>query len=542
VLKKFNLILLLSCFLFSCKQNHVQLIVKNATIYTVDSQFSKVNVMIISDGKIIAIGNDSLLTQYSADSIVDAKGQFIYPGFMDAHCHFTGYAMDKYKLNLYGVKSFDEMIAKTVEYSKINKRTWIEGRLWNENDWPNKSFPTKDTFDKLFPNTPIFLMRIDGHAILCNQKALDLAKITTSTKISNGTIEQKNGKLTGILIDKAVDIIKPHIPTLTQEEAVQFFQETENEFTALGLTSLVDCGLENKVVHWLENTYHQNKLAIRSSVMLLDDEINFQEYLHQSPIRNNQFHIIGFKIFADGSLGSRGAFLLNDYNDQHHHRGYLLKPLDSIEAIAKRVIQSKYQLNVHAIGDASNREVLKIFAQHLKQKNDRRWRIEHAQVVDPTDIHYFNDYNIIPSVQPTHATSDMTWVETRIGKKRTINAYAYKTLLKTNNWIPLGTDFPVESLNPFYTFYAAVFRVDKNELPKNGFQISNALSREQALRGITIWAAKSVFEENVKGSLEVGKFADFVITPIDIMKADAKSIYNAKISSTFINGKCVYKK
>jgi predicted amidohydrolase YtcJ len=529
--------------LFSCKQTkRVDLIIKDATIYTLDKNFSKASAIIIDEGKIVDVGGDALLQFYQSDSVVSAKGQFVYPGFMDAHCHFSGYAMDQYKLNLYGVKSYQTMVDSIVAYAKTNKREWIEGRLWNEQIWDIKDFPTKDTLDKLFPNTPILLMRIDGHAVLCNQKALDIAGITSQTKIENGSIQNRNGKLTGILIDKAVDLVKSHIPKLTYEEALPYFLETQTLFYENGLTSFVDCGLENETVQWMKKAYDDAKLNIRASVMLLDSKENLDQYLSQSPLRTDRFHIIGFKVFADGSLGSHGAFMLDDYEDMHNHHGYLLKSIDSIAIIAEHVYQSKYQLNIHAIGDAANREVLKVYASVLNPQNDRRWRIEHAQVVHPDDFHYFEDNKIIPSVQPTHATSDMTWAEKRIGRKRLQTAYAYNQLLQTNKWLPLGTDFPVENLNPLHTFYAAVFRQDAKLHPVGGFQIENALSREEALRGITIWAAQSVFEEDVKGSLEKGKFADFVILPIDLMKANPSEIYEAKIHSLFIHGNKAYPK
>ena len=535
---------LLFCFsiilFFSCKQNNADLIVKNATIYTVNNQFEIAQVIVIKDGIFIAVGGDTLLNKYHSANTIDANKQFIYPGFIDAHCHFTGYAMDKYKLALFGTKSFNEIIEKLNQYAQTNKREWIEGRGWDQNDWTEKSFPTKDTLDKLFPNTPVFLMRIDGHAVLCNQTALDKANINLNTKINGGEIEIKNGKLTGILIDNAVDIVKNILPQRTEKEIIEDFIIAQQDCVSLGLTTVVDCGIKKNTVAYLQHAYKENKLQIKNTVLLSDEKENYDTYLHQTPYKDKNFHIAGFKVYADGALGSRGAYMIQPYNDKHNYAGLLLKPLDSIQQIATKVFQSKYQLCTHAIGDAANRDILKIYANTLKTKNDRRWRIEHAQVIDPLDFHYFGQYSIIPSVQPTHATSDMYWAEDRIGKERMKNAYAYKKLLNQNNWLPLGTDFPVEYINPIYTFYAAVFRFDKNEFPAQGFEPENALSRQEALKGITIWAAKSVFEEQEKGSIEVGKMADFVILPIDIMKADAKTIYQTTIYATYINGTNIY--
>ncbi len=537
---KYFLIALLSICLFSCQQNNADLIVKNAHIYTVNEQFDTAQVIVIKDGKFIAVGGDSLLKQYHAEQNIDARGQFIYPGFMDAHCHFTGYAKDKYKLALFGTKSFNEVVEKVVAYSKTNKRVWIEGRGWDQNDWDIKEFPNKDTLDHLFPNTPVFLMRIDGHAILCNQKALDLANINASTVVNGGEVEIINGKLTGMLIDNAVDIMKKVLPARTEEEIINDFVDAEKDCVQLGLTSLVDCGISKSTVENLQKAYKDNKLQIRNSVMLSDEKDNYDAFLNKKPIIEDRFHIVGYKVYADGALGSRGAYLIEPYSDKQHHHGYLLTAIDSMRGIAKKVIRTEYQLCTHAIGDGANREVLKIYAETLQGKNDRRWRVEHAQVLNKDDFHYFGDFNIVPSVQPTHATSDMYWAEDRVGSTRIKDAYAYKKLLLQNNWLPLGTDFPVESLNPLLTFYAAVFRIDKNQWPKNGYEMGNAISRQEALRGITIWAAKSVFEEKVKGSIEVGKFADFVILPSDLMNASDTEIYNMPVAATYIQGMEVY--
>lgn len=537
---KYLFIFTISFCLFSCKQNNADLIIKNAHIYTVNEAFDTAQVIVIKDGKFIAVGGDSLLKQYQAAQTIDAKGQYIYPGFMDAHCHFTGYAKDKYKLALFGTKSFNEVIEKVVAYSKTNTRVWIEGRGWDQNDWENKEFPNKDTLDQLFPNTPIFLMRIDGHAILCNQKALDLANINASTTVTGGEVEVINGKLSGMLIDNAVDIVKKVLPVRTEAEIIADFVDAETDCVQLGLTSLVDCGISKSTVEQLQKAYKENKLQIRNSVMLSDEKENYEAFLTKKPIKEDRFHIVGYKVYADGALGSRGAFLIESYSDKHQHHGYLLTAIDSMRGIAKKLIETDYQLCTHAIGDGANREVLKIYAEALKGKNDRRWRVEHAQVLNKDDFHYFGDFNIVPCVEPTHATSDMYWAKDRVGSTRIKDAYAYKKLLLQNNWLPLGTDFPVESLNPLLTFYAAVFRIDKNQWPSNGYEMENAISRQEALKGITIWAAKSVFEEKEKGSIENGKLADFVILPADLMQASASEIYNMPVLATYIQGKAVY--
>ena len=528
--------------LSACKKNNADYIFHNAHIYTVNDRFDTASTLVIKDGKILAVGGKELLNQYHALNIINAKGTYIYPGFIDAHTHFTGYAMDKYKLVLYGSKSFEEMIGKVVDYARTSKREWIEGRLWDHQLWPNKEFPTKDTLDKLFPNRPVFLMRIDGHAILCNQKALDLAGVNENTVIEGGELLKRNGKLTGLLIDNAVNLVKSKIPVRTKEEEIPDMFLAQDDCFKLGLTSLVECGISNEVIKWLIELSENNKksLKIGLAAFLTDEEKNYRDFFNQPIYQKGFLKIVGYKIFADGSLGSRGALLSQEYNDRHEHKGQLLKPIDSILSIAIKVIGTPYQLSVHAIGDGTNHQILSVFGEVLKQPNDRRWRIEHAQVVNPEDLALFAKYSIIPSVQPTHAMSDMSWATDRLGAERIQYAYAYKALLQQNSWIPLGTDFPVEDLNPLNTYCAAVFRQNKELQPMGGFQMENALSKEEALRGITIWAAKSVYEEKIKGSLEVGKQADFVVLPTDLMTASADSIYKTKVIYTYVKGERVY--
>ncbi len=534
-------ILIITLVLNSCSKPNADYIIYNAKIYTVNEAFDTAQVMVIKEGKILDIGGLDLLNTYRAVNKINAQGRYIYPGFNDAHCHFTGYAMDKYKLALFGTDSFEEVVAAVVDYGARNTRQWIEGRGWDQNDWDVKEFPTKDTLDKLFPNTPIFLMRIDGHAALCNQKALELAGITLNTKIEGGEILQKNNQLTGLLIDNAVDYVKKIIPIRTRDEVVADFVNAEKDCVSLGLSSVTDCGLKNQVAKWLEYAYEKKQLKIKTSFMLADEKDNYDDFLQSPFARTDRFHCIGYKVYSDGALGSRGAYLLEDYHDRHQHKGILLKSKDSLEALARLLYATDYQLCTHAIGDGANRLVLQSYASVLPADNDRRWRVEHAQVVSPEDLHYFKDYKTVPSVQPTHATSDMYWAEKRLGQNRIQSAYAYNDLLSQLGWMPLGTDFPVEELNPLYTFCAAVFRVDKKNFPDNGFQMNNALSRQDALRGMTIWAAKAAFEEKEKGSLEKGKWADFVILPIDLMTASVDTIYKSGVVATYINGECVYR-
>jgi predicted amidohydrolase YtcJ len=274
--------------------------------------------------------------------------------------------------------------------------------------------------------------------------------------------------------------------------------------------------------------------------MLSDDTANYRRYLANGPYKTDRLFIKGIKVYADGALGSRGACLLAPYADKPGWRGFLLSPRSHFDSVARMLVNTDFQMCTHAIGDSGNRVVLQIYNQYLKGKNDRRWRIEHAQVVAPEDFALFGKASVIPSVQPTHATSDMSWASDRLGKERMKGAYAYQQLLQQNGWLPLGTDFPVEDISPFKTFYAAVVRKDAKGFPAEGFQKEATLTREQAIRGMTIWAAKASFLESEVGSLEKGKKADFVILDRDLMQAPDTSLLGAKVIGTYVGGKHVY--
>ena len=492
--------------------------------------------MAISKGKIVAIGGKEILKNYTATQKIDAQQKPIYPGFIDAHCHFTGYATDRWKSDLVGTKSWEEIVEKIKKYSETAPKFWLYGRGWDQNDWAVKEYPTKEKLDELFPNRPVYLKRVDGHAAIANQKALDLAKITTETKILGGDIEQKNGKLTGILVDNAMDLVEKVIPEIEDDLAIKYFGELQKECFAFGLTSLHDCGISEHTLSLLEKSQQQKVLKMNVFTLLSDNPDYYEKWIKKGRYTNGKITVGGFKVYADGALGSRGACLLSDYHDKPKWRGFLLSEKSHFENLAKKLVKSDLQMCTHAIGDSANREILKIYGDVLKGKNDKRWRIEHAQIVNPADFQYFGKYNIVPSVQPTHATSDMYWAEERLGSERIKTAYAYQDLLKQNGWVALGTDFPVEDINPFKTFLASVARKDAQNYPENGFQKENALTREQTLRGMTIWAAKSVFQEKERGSLEVGKNADFIILNQDLMNIDEKDILKTNVLETWVDG------
>lgn len=524
------------------QQEKADLIIFNAKVYTVNDDFDVEESMAVRNGKVLEVGSsERILNKYTALDKIDLDGNYVYPGFYDAHCHFYGYGRMKVsQADLTGTTSFDEVLTILIKHAKEYPAEWIRGRGWDQNDWEDTHFPDKKKLDELFPQTPVYLTRIDGHAALCNSKALKMAGISTETKVNGGEIIMKDGEPSGILIDNAMDLVYAVIPVPGDDEIIRSLKKAEEDCFSYGLTSVADAGLSYEVVQLIDGLHQSGDLKMRIYAMLSPEEKNFSEYVAKGPYLTNYLTIRSIKLYADGALGSRGAKLIEPYHDRPETNGLLLQDPKYFKDVCMLAKQHGYQVNTHAIGDSANRMLLHIYGEFLGEKNDLRWRIEHAQVVDPEDFELFGRYNIVPSVQPTHATSDMYWADERLGPERIKNAYAYHQLLNENGWIPLGTDFPVEQVNPFLTFYAAIARKDISGYPENGFQIENALSREDALRGMTIWAAKASFEEDIKGSLEPGKFADFIVLKEDLMIIDPENIPSMEVQNTYLNGEAVF--
>lgn len=536
--------LLGSCTSSNSGSETADLIVYNGNVYTVNDNFDKAEAFAVKDGKIVAVGtSEEIRGKYKAAEELDAEGKTIYPGFIDAHAHFYRYGLSLQSADLVDTESFKEVVQKVADHrQKYPEADWITGRGWDQNDWPVKEFPTKDTLDLLFPDTPVLLTRIDGHAALANQKALDLAGVTPQTKLVGGLVEVENGKMTGILVDNAIDLVSSKIPAPTEEESREALKIAEANTFAFGLTTVDDAGIDKATVDLIDDMHRKGELQMRVYAMLNPTQGNQDYYFKNGPYKTDRLNVRSFKIYSDGALGSRGACLLEPYHDKHGQYGFLLASEQEFRDIAAKLNEHGFQMNTHAIGDSANRLLLDIYGEILKGENDKRWRIEHAQIINPNDMAKFGKYNIIPSVQPTHATSDMYWAGDRLGKERVKHAYPFKELMEQNGYIPLGTDFPVESINPFYTFHSAVARQDAKNWPEGGFQMENAMSREDALRGMTIWAAKSNFEENEKGSIEPGKFADFILLDRDLMTVAPEQMREAQVLRTYLDGKLVYKK
>lgn len=536
-----KLLLLIGVIFIGCgpSKEKVDLLVVNANIYTVDKDFSKAGAFAVKDGKFVAVGSsEEIQKTYTADYITDMDGKTISPGLIDAHCHFYGLGLNQQTVDLVGTQSFGEILERLNSFQQEHRKSFLVGRGWDQNDWEVKEFPTKKELDLLFPDTPVILVRIDGHALLVNQKTLDMAGIDGNTKVEGGEIVKNGGDITGVLIDNPMGLVYGIMPEPTLKERVDALKDAERICLDYGLTTVNDAGLDRSTIELIDSLQQVGELSIRVYAMVSHTPANLEHYLNKGPYKTDKLNVSSVKVYGDGALGSRGAALKEPYSDQAGHYGAMVTPIAEIEDLAQKLALSGYQMNTHAIGDSANISVLKAYQKALKGDNNRRWKIEHAQVVSSGDFDYFKE-GIIPSVQPTHATSDMYWAQDRLGFERIHGAYAFNTLLKKSGLIALGTDFPVEQVSPFLTFYAAVARQDLNGYPEGGFQIQEALSREDALRGMTIWAAYSNFEENEKGSIEVGKFADFTVYSDDLMQVPVQEIPHIKAEQTYIDGKAM---
>lgn len=541
----FSLFFIAIIGLSSCNmpKEKADLIVTNAVVYTIDSNFSTTEAFAVKDGRFVATGSsDEILKTWQADRLIDAGGATVVPGLNDGHCHFYGLGELLFRYaDLTGSTSFEEVIQRLKIHNEKHPTEWLLGRGWDQNLWPGQQFPDNRLLEQHFPGKKILLIRIDGHASLASKTVLEMAGITAQTHISGGEVVlDKTGNPTGVLIDNANDSAKAFIPALTETEKEAALREAQQQCFAVGLTSVTDAGLPAATIALIKKMQHDGRLLMRVNAMADPDEATLSALLPNGPYSDDRLSVRSVKLYADGALGSRGALMKKSYSDAPGRLGLMMHDTAFYRNVMKRAYDAGFQVNTHAIGDAAVHLVLSLYAEQLQGTNDRRWRIEHAQVVDQPDFALFGRYNIIPSIQSTHATSDMGWAGERLGSERLKGAYAQQQLLEQNGWLVNGTDFPIESINPMLTFYAAVFRKDLNGRPEGGFQPENALSRQQALRSITIWPAKGAFEEEVKGSIEAGKWADFVILSADPMLADETEVPEIKPLQVFSAGIQVY--
>ena len=409
-MKKLYPLFLSLILITSCQKEQADLIVINANAYTVNSNFDNVEAFAINDGMFVAVGSTSdIQEKYQSDNIVDAKKQTIVPGLIDAHCHFYRMGLQQQKVDLEGTTSYDDVLERLVEFQKEKNTNYITGRGWDQNDWEIKEFPTKEKLDELFPNTPVAVTRVDGHALLVNQAALDITEITNETEVTGGEIIKKNGKITGVLIDSAMDFIK--IPAVSKEEAVQALLDAQDICFSYGLTTVDDAGLDRNTIELIDELQNNNSLKMRIYAMISGDkQEQIDYYLDKGVYKTDYLNVGSFKVYGDGALGSRGAAMRKSYSDRDNHFGALIYSPERYQELAKQIAASEFQMNTHAIGDSANTWLVKTYNNVLKNKQNRRWRIEHAQIISPEDFKKFD--NILPSVQPTHATSDMYWQQT----------------------------------------------------------------------------------------------------------------------------------
>lgn len=533
--KKFLIFLLL--LLTSCAQK-VDLILYNAEVFTSNDSSQLATSFAVKDGKFVYVGDDSVISNYSSSNIINAEGLPVYAGFIDSHAHFYNLGFFNDQVDLKGTKSFKEVVQRVKDYDKLNNKKLIIGRGWDQNDWNNKSFPTNKLLNEAFPDKAVVLRRIDGHAYIVNDYALSIAGIDESSNLDGGEFIKLRGKLTGVLIDNAMRLIDNVIPAPTREESIKALLSAQDLAFENGLTTVSEAGISRKQIELIDSLQQSGILKIKIYAMI-DNGPDVDYFIEQGPYKTDRLNVRSVKVYADGALGSRGASMINEYSDRKGYYGIIRTPIDSIKSLAFKLAGTKFQMNTHAIGDNANRIVLNAYRDALFNYRDPRWRIEHAQVVNEDDIELFNP-KIIPSVQPTHATSDMYWLYGRIGKKRARHAYAFQDLLEKSTVIAFGTDFPVEEISPMMTFYSATVRKDKDGYPEDGFQTENIMNRVDALKAMTIFGAYANFEENEKGSIEIGKDADFIILDNDILRSPESSIPNTNVVATFINGELVF--
>jgi predicted amidohydrolase YtcJ len=535
----FNLLMMISCTV----REKADLILTGGKIYAVDDNFGFYEAMAIKDGKILEVGDqDKIKSRYRADQVIDLAGRFVYPGFIDPHSHFIGYAMNLQRANLWMSGSMEEIVERLKEHRQKLPSEWLLGRGWDQNLFAIREMPDNTLLNQNFPDIPVYIVRVDGHAAVVNDKALELAGITSATRVDGGEVVVRDGKPTGLLIDRAMYLVSSIIPQPELSELVALLKQAQSDMFEVGLTSVCDAGLAKNQVLLLDSLYNAGELDIRVYAMLNPSDENFEYFLPKGPYQTDRLTVSSVKLFADGALGSRGALLKKSYTDDPGKLGILVDDIALMERACSLSLAHGFQVNTHCIGDSAVSLMLDMYGRYLPAGNDLRWRIEHAQVVDMQEFDKFGMYNIVPSIQAIHAVSDMGWAEDRVGPDRIKGAYAYRDLMNQTGWLPNGSDFPVEHINPLYSYHAAFTRQDSNGDPKDGWYPEQNLTREEALKGMTIWAAKANFEEHTRGSLEPGKFADFVILDEDLLSVDPMLIYNIGVVETWVNGKNVYSK
>jgi len=518
------------------------LVIVNARVYTVNPRQPSATAIAIKAGKFLAVG-DSVSDYVGAETRrIDVHGKAVIPGFIDSHGHMLGLGETLSSLDLHGVSSELEIQAMVANRARLRKPgEWITGFGWDQNLWKNKQFPIKDLLDSAAPDNPVVLTRVDGHAIWVNSEALTVTGVKDKVADPTGgrVMRDETGYPTGVFIDNAMDLVKVPDETPAQREAD--LEAAAKLCARIGLTTVHDAGIPAATLEAYRTLIQKNRLPIRINAMISGSDPDlWNRFLKAGPEIGDFLTVRSVKLYADGALGSRGAALLAPYSDDPKNSGLTITEQATIEKFAREAVKGGFQVCTHAIGDRANHEVLLAYAAALHGKNDKRFRVEHAQVVAPEDFARFRDNSIIASMQPTHATSDMPWAALRLGPVRIEGAYAWQTFLKLGVHLAFGSDFPVENPNPIWGFYAAVSRQDRQGNPDGGWFPNQRLTRAEALRSWTIEGAYAAFQETTKGSIEPGKFADFVVLSDDIMRIAPARIPTARVTMTVVNGKVVY--
>jgi predicted amidohydrolase YtcJ len=518
------------------------MVITNARIYTVDGQRPTASAMAIKDGRILFVGDDVSAYIGTGTRKIDARGATVVPGLIDSHGHMESLGDELETFDLRNIKSVAE-VAAIVRKAAAGKPAgaWIRGRSWDQTNWGGQ-FPTADDLTAAAGDHPVYLTRVDGHAGWVNRKALEIAGITAKTPDPPGgkILRDKSGRPTGILIDRAQGLVSSKIPPPTPAEIRQRLARAAKECARMGLTGVGDAGDGEQELAAYRDLIAKHELPIRVNAMIGGTGRLWQEYLKRGPEIGEYLQVRSIKLFADGAMGSRGAAFLAPYADDPGNSGLTMMTKEQIEAVAREAAAHGFQVCTHAIGDRANRITLEAYGAALGGKNDKRFRIEHAQVVAPEDFQLFAKYSVIAAIQSTHATSDMRWVEKRIGPERAKGAYAWRRFLSLGVHISNGSDFPVEPPNPLWGFYAAITRQDHSGNPPGGWYPDQRLTREEALRSFTIDAAYAAFQEKEKGSLTPGKLADFTMLSNDIMKVPPAEILKTRVLLTVVGGNIVY--
>ena len=528
------------------------LIITNARIYTVDQNRPLAEAMAIRAGRVVATGPArGVMTLRGPDTqVLDLHGRTVIPGMIDSHVHLLNLGNSLRNVDLVGTTSYDEVVARVAARAReVPAGTWILGRGWDQNDWGDTRFPTHAALSRAVPDHPVVLTRIDGHATLVNDAAMRAAGVTSQTQDpSGGRIERaEDGGPTGVLVDAAMGLVNRRVPPASREQVRTAVQAAIAEMNRWGLTSVHDAGVGRAVIDVYEEVAREGRFNVRDYVMVANNDEAIDHYIQRGPqsgLYDGRLWIKSIKISADGALGSRGAALIEPYSDDPRNSGLALVPAGRVRDVAIKALRAGFQVNVHAIGDRANRTVLDEFEQALSRVPvaDHRFRIEHAQIIHPDDVPRFAQLGVIPSMQASHQTSDMYWAVNRIGPTRVLGAYAWRSLLNSGVVIANGSDLPVERTNPLISFMASVARQDARGWPAGGWYPEQRMTRDEALRSMTIWAAYAGFMEKEVGSLVPGKLADFVVLDQDIMRVPPELILATNVVATYLGGRAVYQR